>query len=133
MFKVEKNITILRSWLPIVMMFVILLSSCATKRGFKSLFNFPTNTTKTVNNTSSGSFINAQKTCLSCSDLEITIADRSISLDKVPTVALLTNIFNVFLVTIDYENIVETTYLTPNFFGEIPKYLLFKKLILHHL
>lgn len=117
----------------VALTFIVLFSSCSTKRGFKTLFNIPVNTTQTVKLTGEANFISTQKTCLSCKDLQVITSDNDFSVQKnLTAVALLTVVYKLFIDYVDLFDKPTPIANTLDSLSEIPKYILFKKLILHN-
>jgi len=129
----ERNKSFYRQLFTIALIFYVLLSSCSTKRGIKSLLNIPINTTKTVQLANSGEIASLKKDCLSCKDLHVTVADIDYSIQKnLNSVAIFVTVYQLFLHTIDVKETNIPIPPSPKLHNAIPKYLLFQKLILHN-
>ncbi|HLS11487.1 MAG TPA: hypothetical protein VK050_04955 [Flavobacteriaceae bacterium] len=112
----------------------LIFSSCSTKRGLKSLLDLPVSTTKTVLHLENDKLVSNNSNCLSCKDLQVLTVDNSdTSLLKILSPATLQDsVFLSFLVPNFNDEPTEYTYGPPEKTGDVPIYILFKKLILYN-
>lgn len=123
-----------RQLFTVVLTLFLLLSSCSTKRGIKTLLDIPVSTTKAVHHTENDKLANLSNNCLSCDDLQVLTVDSSDTslLKNLSPATLLTAVYTGFLYSTFIEEPTEYSYSPPNILGEVPIYILFKKLILHN-
>lgn len=112
----------------------LIFSSCSTKRGIKSFLDLPGSTTKTVLHLESDKLVSNNSNCLSCKDLQVLTVDNSdTSLLKILSPATLQDsVFLGFLAPNYKDEPTEYTYGPPAKAGDVPIYILFKKLILYN-
>lgn len=123
-----------RQLFTVVFTLFLLLSSCSTKRGIKTLLDIPVSTTKTVHDTENNKLASLSNNCLSCDDLQVLTVDSSDTslLKNLSPATLLTAVYTGFLFNTFIEEPTEHSYSPPSILGEVPIYILFKKLILHN-
>ena len=122
-----------KQFLAMALLLVVLFSSCAIKRGVKVLFDLPVKTEQTG---TFGHFISplgqAETACLKCKDIQVLTSDsfdQSIIKNLSPAI-LLTLVFSLLLVPFFKPE--ETHHFrTPVLGHNIPKYLLFNKLLFY--
>lgn len=124
----------LRQWFAIGLTLLLLLSSCTTKRGIKTLLNLPVNTTQAINNLENTPLATFKNNCLGCEDLKIvTVEPSDISqLKNLSPLAIQAIIYSLYSPVLTVKEVTEPIHYTPNISGEVPRYLLFKKLILYN-
>lgn len=123
-----------RQLFTVVFTLFLLFSSCSTKRGVKALLNIPVSTTKTLDHTENNKIASLSNNCLSCDDLQVLTVDSSdTSLFKNLSPAdINATAYTSFLNITFIEEPTEYSYSPPSILGEVPIYILFKKLILHN-
>lgn len=123
-----------RQLFTVVFTVFLLFSSCSTKRGIKTLLDIPVSTTKTVHHTENNKLGSLTSNCLSCEDLQVLTVDSIdiSSLKNLSAAILITNVFWSFSLDSLQEEVTEYAYSPPNSLGDVPIYLLFKKLILYN-
>lgn len=117
----------------VVFTLFLLLSSCSTKRGIKTLLNIPVSSTKVIDYKENNKLTSLSNNCLSCEDLQVLTVDFSDSslLKSLYSAILQSAVYTGFLYNDFVDEPVRHTYSPPNILGEVPFYILFKKLILH--
>lgn len=112
----------------------LIFSSCSTKRGIKSLLDLPVSTTKTVLHLENDKLVSNNSNCLSCKDLQVLTVDNSdtSSLKILSPATLQDSVFLSFLEPNLNDESTEYTYGPPEIAGDVPIYILFKKLILYN-
>lgn len=124
---------IFRQVLASILLIVVLLSSCSTKRGVKVLFDMPVKMEQVgaINQYISSVNHNASE-CVKCADLQILTADAyDHSLLKNLSSALFISVVFSLLFLPFFRPEEEHHYKLPKLGGSIPKYLLFSKLIFY--
>lgn len=123
-----------RKLFSVVFAIFLLFSSCSTKRGIKSLLDIPISDTELALKVGGNKFASLSNNCLSCDDLQVlTIEIEDTSLFKNLSPATIQNaVYTGFLYSAFFEKPTEHTYSPPSILGEVPIYILFKKLILHN-
>ena len=113
----------------VFMVLALLLSSCTTKRGIKTVLNIPINVSKTYD---SGKHFNTQhETEFACIDYGFSLTDKQ-DLDKdLDSPGILSHFTYELPQTYNFLKAYIFSYISPKFITEVPRYLLFKKLIIH--
>ncbi|WP_182206311.1 hypothetical protein [Gelidibacter maritimus] len=124
-----------RQFLSTALLLVVLLSSCSLKRGVKVLFDIPV---KTVQTGTYGHHISAlghgETACLKCKDLQVLTADSfDHSLIKNLNSAIFISVIFSLLLLAFFRPEGNHNFKTPTLGLNIPKYLLFSKLLFYDL
>lgn len=124
----------IRQLFTVVFTLFLLLSSCSTKRGIKTLLDIPVSTTKTVHHTENNKLASLSNNCLSCDELQVLTVDFSDTslLKNLSSANTNATAYTGFLNITFIEEPTEYSYSPPSILGEVPIYILFKKLILHN-
>lgn len=125
----------LKRFLALSLLVLVLLSSCSIQRGLKTFFNFPVETTQTAKGAKIATANFGHVLCTKCSDLKIfgtDLSDASLLLKLSPAV-ILTALFTFLVGTFSFQNKGTRIFKIPLPFREIPKYLLFSKLLFYDL
>lgn len=130
----NKESFFLRQGFVIVLTFFVLLSSCATKRSIRNLLNLPTSTTKSLQTTHFKRLASFHDNCICCEQLQVlSIDSNNILLSKnVSPAPLPIQVISLLLNSIASKEVLKPIYYASSTLEEIPKYLLFNKLILYN-
>ncbi len=131
--KTHNSNLIFRQSMAIVLLLVVLMSSCSLKRGIKVLFDIPLNTVQIGNfGTQVSSVAQGQTACLKCADLQILTTDSfdHSLLKNLSSAIFLTVIFSLLLLPF-FRPEDKHIHKIPLLGGSIPKYLLFSKLLFY--
>lgn len=124
-----------RQFLATALLLAVLFSSCSIKRGVKVLFDIPVKTEQTG---TFGHFISpldqAETACLKCADYQVLTSDAfdHSMLKNLSSAILLTVVFSLLLLPL-FRSEETHNFKTPVLGRNIPKYLLFSKLLFYDL
>lgn len=111
------------------MVLILLLSSCTTKRGIKAVLNIPINVSKTYD---SENYIHtAQVKEFTCVDFNFGFTDKQELEEDQLSPGILPQFNYELPETYSFIKADILSRISPKFIAEVPKYLLFKKLIIH--
>ena len=132
--KANKRVFYARQLFAVLFSIFLLFSSCSTKRGIRTLLDLPVSTTKTVFHLENDKLVSNNNNCLSCKDLQVLTVDNSdTSLSNILSPAiLLDKVYLSFLIQNFKEEPTAYYYGPPKIIGDVPIYILFKKLILYN-
>lgn len=130
----HKTNNFLRQLFAFGLLFLFLASSCSIQRGLQRVFNFPAQTTQTAKGAKIAP--NAfQTSCTKCADVQILIEDGSqfSVLNNISSAVFLTAVFTLLFGSLLFDQKVRPIHLPPKLLGGIPKYLLYRKLLIYDL
>lgn len=120
----------LKQFFAFGLVFFVLISTCSIQRGIKTVFGIPLEIAQTAKGAKIASASFGTANCTKCADIQV------LTVEQAPTQAsaiLLTAIFTFLFSSLLFPRETKIILKTPNLNGEIPKYLLFSRLLFYDL
>lgn len=126
------NRKFLKQFLALGVLFFVLISTCSIQRGLKTFFGFPIEVSKTTKGAKIATASFSSVNCTKCGDMQMLTIDQP-QTQSMATAILLTAIFSFILTVFIFYKENNLILEIPVSTGELPKYLLFSRLLYYDL
>lgn len=128
----NKTQNLLKQILAFSLVFFVLISTCSIQRGIKTVFGIPLEISQNAKGAKIATASYGSLNCVKCAEIQTLAADNSLSEIEAPEFQLAAIFTFFFLPPVFYkEN--KPVFNSPKLTGEIPKYLLFSRLLFYDL